>query len=99
MMSALVLGKSQTSLFPTSPTLSPSEHEDDHLLVTKRRLADDFNKSGMSFIHCRGEDLAEMTPANSADIILAAECLVLMDPSEGLRSFAKVLKPSGALAT
>ena len=76
-----------------------SDNDDDHLLVTKRRLAGSLDGSRISFIHSRGEDLAEKSPASSADMIMAAECLVLMDPSEGLRSFAKILKPGGTLAT
>lgn len=76
-----------------------SDNDGDHLLVTKKRLADSFDASKVSFIHARGEDLAERTPTDSADMIMAAECMVLMDPSEGLRSFAKVLKPGGTLAT
>ncbi len=76
-----------------------SDNDDDHLTVTKRRLAPTLDASRISYTNSRGEDLASKHPAASADMVAAAEAMVLMDPVEGLRSFATILKPGGTLAT
>lgn len=76
-----------------------SDNDKDHLTVTKRRVTPSFDSSRISYTHSRGEDLANKHPKASADLIAAAEAVVLMDPSEGLCSFAKLLRPGGTLAT
>ena len=74
-----------------------SDNNDTHLTVAKRRLAS-FPASRMSFTHTKGEDLTAHHPPQSADMIAAAEAMVLMDEHAALKSFATVLKPGGTLA-
>ena len=69
-----------------------------HLDVAKARLVSEIDPSRVSFTLSKGEDLALHHPAGSADMIAAAEAVVLMDTAAGLRSFATVLKPGGTLA-
>lgn len=76
-----------------------SDNNDHHLAVARRRLTADFDVSRISFSHSKAEDLALHHPAGSADMIAAAEVMVLTDASEALRSFAKLLRPGGTLAT
>jgi len=70
-----------------------------HLAVAKARLTPLFDASRISYAHCTGEDLASHHKPASADMVAAAEAMVLMDADAGLRSFATVLKPGGTLAT
>ena len=76
-----------------------SDNDADHLEVAKRRLTPKFDESRVTFTHSKAEDLIEHHPENSADMIGAAEVLVLTDADAALRNFAKVLKPGGTLAT
>ena len=75
-----------------------SDNDKDHLIVAKRRLNPNFDASRISYIHSTGEDLINKVPEGSADMIAAAEAIVLMDPNDGLHSFATILKPGGTLA-
>ena len=75
-----------------------SDITDAHLDVAKARLSSKINPSRISYTLSKGEDLALHHPAGSADMIVAAEAVVLMDTGAGLRSFATVLKPGGTLA-
>lgn len=75
-----------------------SDTDADHLAVAKGRLAPDFDESRVSYTHSKAEDLAFHHPKASADLVAAAEAVVLMDRDSGLRSFAEVLKPGGTLA-
>ena len=45
-----------------------------------------------------GEDLAEHYPAGEADMVVAAECMPLIDAKRGVAAWAKLLKPGGTLA-
>ena len=76
-----------------------SDNDEDHLTVTKRRLSPNFDASRISYTHSRAEDLATKHPAGTVDMIAAAEAMVLMDPTQGLHSFAKLIKSGGTLAT
>lgn len=76
-----------------------SDNDEDHLTVTERRVAPNFDSSRLFWTHSRGEDLAKRYPGASADIIVAAEAMVLMDSTEGSCSFTKLLKPGGRLAS
>ena len=76
-----------------------SDNNDSHIAVAKGRLTPDFDVSRVSYTLSKGEDLASHHPPASADMIAAAEAIVLMDADSGLRSFAKLLKPRGTLAT
>ena len=77
-----------------------SDIDADHLAVAKTRLtsASVKNDQGISYTHAKAENLATHHPHASADIIAAAECVVLMDRDAGLTSFATLLKPGGTLA-
>ncbi|KAL9010707.1 MAG: hypothetical protein Q9173_004389 [Seirophora scorigena] len=75
-----------------------SDTDADHLAVAKRRLAPAFDESHVSYTHSKAEDLASHHRKASADLIAAAEAVVLMDRDSGLQSFADVLKPGGTLA-
>ena len=75
-----------------------SDTDADHLAVAKGRLDSIYDQSKMSYTHAKAEDLASRHPAASADLIAAAEAVVLMDRDAGLKSFAQVLKPCGTLA-
>ena len=76
-----------------------SDNNDSHLTVAQNRLQPDFDVSRISFTHSKGEELSSHHPRGSADMIAAAEAIVLMDADQGLRSFAHLLKPGGTLAT
>ncbi|KAG8526326.1 uncharacterized protein KY384_000319 [Bacidia gigantensis] len=70
-----------------------------HLDVAKSRLTSQgLNEPQVSYLHSKGEDLALHHPGRRADLIAAAEAIVLMDMHAGLDSFARVLKPGGTLA-
>ncbi|KAI4126441.1 MAG: hypothetical protein LQ338_003750 [Usnochroma carphineum] len=75
-----------------------SDSDSNHLTVAKRRLAQDFDPSRVSYTHAKAEELAAHHPQGSADLIATAEAVVLMDRDAGLRSFSQVLKPGGTLA-
>ncbi|KAL9003415.1 MAG: hypothetical protein Q9188_003720 [Gyalolechia gomerana] len=75
-----------------------SDTNEDHLAVAKGRLARTFGESRISYIHAKAEHLGLHNPEGSADLIAAAEVVVLMDRDSGLQSFAQVLKPGGTLA-
>ncbi|KAL8805835.1 MAG: hypothetical protein Q9182_001747 [Xanthomendoza sp. 2 TL-2023] len=75
-----------------------SDTDADHLTVAQRRLSPTFNPSRVSYTHSKAEDLATHHPPASADLIAAAEAVVLMDRDAGLASFARLLKPGGTLA-
>lgn len=73
-----------------------SDADSDHLAVAKDCLTP--SNSSISYTHSRAEDLASHHPPSSADLIAAAEVVVLMDRDAGLASFAQLLKPGGTLA-
>ncbi|KAL8919522.1 MAG: hypothetical protein Q9208_006714 [Pyrenodesmia sp. 3 TL-2023] len=75
-----------------------SDTDVDHLTVAKRRLASTWDESRVSYTHAKAEDLASHHAKASADLIAAAEVVVLMDRDSGLQSFAHILKPGGTLA-
>ncbi|KAL8803027.1 MAG: hypothetical protein Q9200_006377, partial [Gallowayella weberi] len=75
-----------------------SDTDADHLTVAQRRLSPTFDPSRVSYTHSKAEDLATHHPPASADMIAAAEAVVLMDRDSGLASFARLLKPGGTLA-
>ncbi|KAL8675934.1 MAG: hypothetical protein Q9186_007489 [Xanthomendoza sp. 1 TL-2023] len=75
-----------------------SDTDADHVTVAKRRLTPHFNASQVSYTHSKAEDLAAHHPHASADMIAAAEAIVLMDRDSGLQSFAHLLKRGGTLA-
>ena len=75
-----------------------SDTDADHLAVAKGRLDSTLDQSKISYTHAKAEDLASRHPTASADLIAAAEAVVLMDRDAGLESFAQVLKPGGTLA-
>ncbi|KAL8661931.1 MAG: hypothetical protein Q9202_005132 [Teloschistes flavicans] len=75
-----------------------SELNETHLVVARERLQPDFDEQRVSYRLSMGEHLAEHYPSNSADLIVAAEAMVLMDEQLALQSFAKLLRPGGTLA-
>lgn len=75
-----------------------SDTDADHVAVAKARLTKDFDTSRISYTHSKAEDLSTHHPPSSADMIAAAEAIVLMDRDTGLQSFARILKPGGTLA-
>ncbi|KAL8665433.1 MAG: hypothetical protein Q9168_007705 [Polycauliona sp. 1 TL-2023] len=77
-----------------------SDTDPDHLAVAKARLSahPQLHDARISYTHAKAEDLASHHPPASADMVAAAECIVLMDRDPGLRSFATLLKPNGTLA-
>ncbi|KAL8630374.1 hypothetical protein Q9189_003934 [Teloschistes chrysophthalmus] len=75
-----------------------SELNETHLVVAQERLRRDFDEQKVSYRLSKGEDLAQYYPPKSADLIVAAEAMVLMDHHLALQSFAKLLRPGGTLA-
>ena len=76
-----------------------SDNDADHLEVAKRRLSPVFDKARISYTHSRAEDLVQHHLKGSADMVAAAEVLVLTDAAKGMGSFAHLLKSGGTLAT
>ena len=76
-----------------------SDNDADHLSVAKNRLGPTFPSSRITYTHSKAEDLAAHHPVGSADMIAAAEVMVLTDAASALVSFANILKPGGTLAT
>ncbi|KAL8636698.1 MAG: hypothetical protein Q9228_005939 [Teloschistes exilis] len=75
-----------------------SELNETHLVVAQERLRRDFDERKVSYRLSKGEDLAQYYSSESADLIVAAEAMVLMDERLALQSFAKLLRPGGTLA-
>ncbi|KAL8724368.1 MAG: hypothetical protein Q9166_007989 [cf. Caloplaca sp. 2 TL-2023] len=75
-----------------------SDTDADHLAVAKARLTAAYDESRVSYTHSKAEDLCTHHATGSADMIAAAEVIVLMDRETGLQSFARILKPGGTLA-
>lgn len=73
-----------------------SDLNETHLSICKHRNAESAEK--MSFLLCKGEDVANSVPAASADAIFSGEALILMDYNKAVESFAQILKPGGTLA-
>ncbi|KAL8902657.1 MAG: hypothetical protein Q9207_004495 [Kuettlingeria erythrocarpa] len=78
------------------PHIIASDVEADHLAVAKSCLTS--LPGSISYTHSRAEELASHHPPSSADLIAAAEVVVLMDRDAGLASFSQILKPGGTLA-
>ena len=75
-----------------------SDESESHLDVARRRVGVECGASRVSYLHAKGEDLANHHQPGTADLIATAEAMPLMDADEGLRSFASLLKPGGTLA-
>ncbi|KAL8694665.1 MAG: hypothetical protein Q9218_000760 [Villophora microphyllina] len=75
-----------------------SELNETHLVVAEQRLRPNLDDRRVSYKLSMGEQLAEHYPSKSADLIVAAEAMVLMDEQLALQSFAKLLRPGGTLA-
>ena len=76
-----------------------SDNNDTHITVAQERLEhQSLAPSRVSFTHSMGEDLHTHHAADSADLVAAAEAMVLMDSDAASASFAKILKPGGTLA-
>ena len=69
-----------------------------HLDVAEHRLGSLVSSHKVDLIQCSAEEIANTHPPSSGDLIVAAECLPLMDASKALKSFNNVLKPKGTLA-
>lgn len=55
-------------------------------------------QSQVSLLNCKGEEIAQHCPANSAHLITVAECMPLLDASAALAAWHTVLRPNGTLA-
>ncbi|KAL9597701.1 MAG: hypothetical protein Q9219_004958 [cf. Caloplaca sp. 3 TL-2023] len=75
-----------------------SDIDSAHVTVAKNRLSPDYPEPRISYTYAKAEDLSSHHAPASADMIAAAEAVVLMDRDAGLQSFARVLKPGGTLA-
>ena len=76
-----------------------SDNNTSSLDAARRRLSSSSNNGDhFSFLQCAGEDLASLCAPSSADLIVAAECLPLMDAEATLAGFGRLLKPGGTLA-
>ncbi|KAI2463972.1 S-adenosyl-L-methionine-dependent methyltransferase [Annulohypoxylon bovei var. microspora] len=75
-----------------------SDINDTHLSVAKRRLGPSFGPERISYTHAMGEDLIKHHAPGSADLIAAAEAMVLMDEKVALENFKRLLRPGGTLA-
>ncbi|XDG01661.1 hypothetical protein ABKA04_001276 [Annulohypoxylon sp. FPYF3050] len=75
-----------------------SDINDTHLVVAKRRLQPTFSPERISYTHCMGEDIIKHHAPGSADLIAAAEAMVLMDEKVALENFQRLLRPGGTLA-
>ncbi|KAI0883035.1 S-adenosyl-L-methionine-dependent methyltransferase [Annulohypoxylon maeteangense] len=75
-----------------------SDINDTHLAVAKRRLIPSLGAKRISFTHSMGEDLIKHHAPGSADLIAAAEAMVLMDEHVALENFHRLLRPGGTLA-
>lgn len=75
-----------------------SDMEQTHLNICKHRTASGAYADQMTFVLCKGEELAAHVPPGSADAVFSGEALALMDFNKAVESFAKVLKPGGTLA-
>lgn len=81
-----------------------SDNNESHLTVALHRLGPlattghDQVSARVHLTQSTAEALAANFPANSADLVTAAECLPLLDADKALASFHTLLKPRGTLA-
>lgn len=69
-----------------------------HLQVAEHRLGSLISSQKVSLTRCSAEELATHHSSRSADLIVAAECLPLVDASKAIQAFSSVLKTNGTLA-
>lgn len=69
-----------------------------HLAVAEHRLGSLISSQKVSLVQCSAEEIATCHPACSTDLIVAAECLPLIDASRAIHAFSAILKPNGTLA-
>lgn len=92
-------GQVATELAKHFDTVIGSDNNETHLAVAATRLQKVSGLKGkISWENSGAEDLAANFPANSTNLLTAAECLPLLNVSRALDSFAHVLKPDGTLA-
>jgi ubiquinone/menaquinone biosynthesis C-methylase UbiE len=68
-----------------------------HLDVAKNWL----NNPSVTFLQCRAEELVDVVESHDhdqADLVTAAECIMLMNPEQSVTGFAKLLRPGGTVA-
>lgn len=69
-----------------------------HLAVAGHRLGSLISSHKVNLVQCSAEEIASSHPACSTDLIVAAECLPLIDASRAIHAFSTILKPNGTLA-
>lgn len=69
-----------------------------HLAVAEHRLGSLISSHQVNLVQCSAEEIASSHPACSTDLIVAAECLPLIDASRAIHAFSTILKPNGTLA-
>lgn len=78
-----------------------SDLNDQHLSVAARRLGIDQanpSKSKIKLEHMGAESLHTKYPPGSASLVVAAECMALIDAEKAFNSWSAVLRPGGTLA-